>query len=364
MPTNNNSTIKCLIYLISCVINGITPSSSLLLELDLHELYEEASRHQTIILVAEALKNARINDSYIEEKSQKNILALLLLEKESKKIQDALEQREIWFMPLKGIILRNYYPQKHMRQMSDNDILYDASRSKEVQLVMESFGYKLLTSHAIHQDDYRKPPFFHFEMHKMLFYSNRKFHDYYQHIEQKLVGTTYRKRFTNEDFYIYMIAHEYMHYYRNGTGLRSLLDTYVFLKQNNENLKWKYIKSEIQKLGIMDFEKKNRELSLKVFSSGNIDDLDKEELDMLSCFIASGAYGTEEQGIINRLKRDGKVKYLLHKAFLSMDEIEKYYSFFYKHKIFLPILPIYRIIKKWNKIKHEMSLIIKTEISK
>lgn len=46
---------------------------------------------------------------------------------------------------------------------------------------------------------------------------------------------------------IYMIAHEYKHFSKGGTGLRSLLDTYVFLRHCDETLDKEYVESELKK---------------------------------------------------------------------------------------------------------------------
>ena len=54
----------------------------------------------------------------------------LLFDAERKGILDFMEQRGIWYLPLKGVVLKDYYPAVGMRQMSDNDILYDEFGSK------------------------------------------------------------------------------------------------------------------------------------------------------------------------------------------------------------------------------------------
>ena len=52
-----------------------------------------------------------------------------------------LEQEGIWYMPIKGAVLKDYYPEFGMREMSDYDILYDASRSDDLKRVMEGLGF-------------------------------------------------------------------------------------------------------------------------------------------------------------------------------------------------------------------------------
>ena len=45
---------------------------------------------------------------------------------------------------------------------------------------------------------------------------------------------------TDEDFYIYLIWHLYNHYTLSGTGLRAVLDVYVFNRKFREKLDFQY----------------------------------------------------------------------------------------------------------------------------
>ena len=56
--------------------------------------------------------------------------------------------------------------------------------------------------------------------------------------------------FTDEDFYLYLVAHEYAYYSMLGTGLRSPLGTYVCLTRKSGSMDWVYISREAGRLGI------------------------------------------------------------------------------------------------------------------
>ncbi len=266
-------------------------------------------------------------------------------------------------MSLKGVILKDYYPQVGMRQMSDNDILFDAVRADDVKTIMENLGFSTVHFGIGHQDDYQKPPVSHFEMHRMLFAptADERLYKYYQTVKDRLEkdeNNEYGYHFKNEDFYIYMIAHEYKHYYWGGTGIRSLVDTYVFLQKIRDSLDWEYINQECRKLGIEDFEEKNRKLAFAVFSTGNTWMLSENQEEMLAYFLRSGTYGTKENIILNGVKRKGRLKYIWSRIFPPISVIKNHYPFFYEHKILLPFLPIYRMIKRWDSAKLEISIVI------
>ena len=114
-------------------------------------------------------------------------------------------------------------------------------------------------------DVYYKEPLCNFEMHRGLFGSTHegKFYEYYSGVKDCLIKddwNNYGYHFSPEDFYVYITSHEYKHYSVGGTGLRSLLDIYVFLRKFEGKLNFDYVLREIEKLELSEFEEKNRTL--------------------------------------------------------------------------------------------------------
>ena len=162
-------------------------------------------------------------------------------------------------MPLKGSVLQALYPKYGMRQMSDNDILYDPSGQKWLADIMERRGYDVEVCGKSNHDVFLKPPIFNFEMHTSLFgqFSGGAWYNYYKNVKERLLadeGASYRYHFTDEDFYLYMTAHTYKHYSYSGVGLRSLVDAYVFTEAKGGSMDWGYIGREAAGMGIADFE--------------------------------------------------------------------------------------------------------------
>ena len=77
--------------------------------------------------------------------------------------------------------------------------------------------------------------------------TDRNLYDYYRDVASRLIQEdgTCERRFSPEDFYIYLIAHEYRHFSHSGTGLRSLLDVYLFWKKHGEQLDGEYIERRV-----------------------------------------------------------------------------------------------------------------------
>lgn len=204
-------------------------------------------------------------------------------------------------MPLKGLIVRDFYPTPAMREMSDNDILFDKNYEDDVRKHMKKLGYK---THS----DYRhinceKKPCYRFEIHMNSYVEgdNPNFLNYYKDIENKLIKDGLNYSFTKEDFYIYQVCHHYNHNQSTGTGLRPLMDTYIYLKHNE--LDFDYVDKEMEKLQISNFEKTNRNLAKKLFTNPDkFPKLNNEEAEIFEKIMQTSCYGSVRPVLKRRIK--------------------------------------------------------------
>ena len=329
--------------------------------MDLTELYNAASAHRLTSIVACVLKSSGIENRLFAQAKLMEEVKIAILDQERERIISSLTEAKIWCMPLKGVFMRKYYPRPDMRQMADNDLLFDASRDRDVQKIMGSLGFSLKADGISYHDSYWKAPFCHMEMHRALFSSltTKGLYRYYENIRNKLIGDGYELHFSHEDFYIYMIAHDYKHYYSAGLGLRALLDIYVFRKRFNDELNWDYIHTEMKKIGIDEFEYQEHRLACKLFSPGS-QELTKEEEIRLEYYLKSGTFGTAKQKVEQDVNREGKIHYVFRRLlFPYKHQIEEFYPFFYKHKILYPVLPVYRLFRGWKKAIYELKLVLR-----
>ena len=243
--------------------------------------------------------------------------------------------------------------------MLDNDVLIDPSRTDDIRGIMENLGFETIEfGNQAHDVYHKKSTAVAFEMHVSLFaeYISKQFHEYYESTTDRLIWDkehTFEAKFTKEDFYLYLIAHEYKHFTERGTGIRSILDIYLYLKK--ENLDWQYVQEEAEKMGIADFEKKNRNLALHLFGMG--EELTSEDLELFDSFAQSGALGSVSARVKSRSAQigGGKLRYGIRRLSVPISKknvkyvaFASHYPVFYKYKILLPLLPFYRI---WRSIK-------------
>ena len=333
------------IYLSTCAINQTSPDRDRVMSMDIGAAYNMARRHMMVSACATALESAGFIDQRFNNAKFKAIRKMTLMDAERVRLFRSLDDFGIWYLPLKGCVLKDYYPAYGMREMSDNDILFDESRSADVKTILEAQGFETIKYNVSNHDIYHKPPVCNFEMHRelmdsLVFPSGQ---DYYDDVNRLLVpdgSNTSGCHMRDEDFYIYMIAHEYKHFIYAGTGFRPLLDIYVFLKAKGEHLDWSYIDHELKLLGINEFEARNRQLAVSLFSS---QELAPDDADLLSTMVDSGLYGSLANKVSNRLKHEGRARYLLHSIFKPYGNMARYYPILKRAPILLPFFWVHRI---------------------
>ena len=332
------------------------------------ELFRMSAKHFIDALVGTTLKRAGVVlPKYWEERMVKAVRKVLLFDAERKKLCAWMDREHIWYLPLKGIVLKEYYPSIGMRQMSDNDILFDADAWERVEKHMLSEGYETESVGNGNHDVYQKAPVYNFEMHRSLYGKghDERWVEYYSDIKDCLIpdradDRCYGYHMSDEDFYIYITSHAYKHYSGSGTGLRTLLDFYAYLNAKEDSLDFDYIRTACKKLGIDDFEQHNRILCRKVFApqqTYNQDSFEQslsaDELEMLQYYLSSGVYGTFERMVANRMekqtKADGKknlskLNYYRHRVFPGMELYENY-PLLVKHRFLIPAYWFYRIVR-------------------
>ncbi|MBQ9461876.1 MAG: nucleotidyltransferase family protein, partial [Clostridia bacterium] len=145
------------IYLIRCVLHDKEPAKEKLDKMELEQLFEVAKVHSLAAMVAYALESVGIYDPAFEEEKNKAIRKNILFDAERSKLLNILEEQKIWYMPLKGAVLKDIYPKIGMRQMADNDILFDMSRRADVSRIMNDLGF-ILKAEREAVDEYVKEP--------------------------------------------------------------------------------------------------------------------------------------------------------------------------------------------------------------
>ena len=129
-----------MIYLIRCVQHNRIPKKEKLDKMDLSGVFALAQAHSLTAITTYALESAGVVDERFTQAKAKAIRKNALFDIERQKIFTEFNKASIWYMPLKGIVLQEIYPRYGMRQMCDIDILFDSTKSKDVERIMISLG--------------------------------------------------------------------------------------------------------------------------------------------------------------------------------------------------------------------------------
>lgn len=322
-----------MIYLAACALQNVVPADEVMEAMAFERVYRLA-KSQTMAAVTfyglelwDKAKTAVAPELFSKwkEARDKAIRKNLLFDIEREKLFFFLEKTGIWYSPLKGAIMKELYPQPGMRQMADNDILFDKSYRDKVYEYMIGQGYEseFYTSepvvdtrsealYTVH-DTYLKKPIYNFEMHMALFGTTGEpqWRSYYENVKERLQkdeGNGYGYHFRDEDFYVYMTAHACKHFNGGGHGIRNLMDVYVYLDRKRK-LDRGYIEKELETLVLLKHEEAVSGLAEKLFGAGfasvQKDDalLSDKEREILDICLSSGTYGTQKRHIENKLKK-------------------------------------------------------------
>lgn len=377
-----SGTFRDLIYLVYCGLNGVKLKGEQLASMHPGELYALAERHALTALVSYAVEGAISNErmQVWYKARQRALRNNLLLDGEGRHLCQVMDQKGIWHMRLKGSVLKDLYPRMEMRQMTDQDILFDTTRRDEMREYMLARGYDPKGYNDTHHDIYHKPPVYNIELHHTLFelHCDMRMVEYYRNVkEERMIPDgdgTCGFHFSDEDFYIYMVAHAYKHYSDHGVGLRSLVDVYVF-DSKKPNLDWGYIQTECAKLGMAEYELICRNAARKLFRAFEPESLTAEELDMVLFCVDSNVHGDEAGFIRHELKNlstDGKkitfsqkLRYLWKRSFPSAKWMRENDRMARKHPKLLLIAWIARlfrgIFKKGAHTSEELKYVMNTE---
>lgn len=345
MPMNS---VEAIIYLCKCAVNEQKADPDRIADADLDAVYSFAEKHMLAAAVGLALADAGVQTPKFRQAVAMAKRKTVVLNSERAAVCQALNQAGVWHMPLKGSVLKDWYPQFGMRESADIDLLFDPQREADVKAIMIAQGYEVQSYGDGHHDVYFKKPLTNMQMHVALFGPGypEALNAYFGDVKTRLVPKAESEfAFTPDDFYLYFVAHAWDHFEKGGTGLRTVLDTYVMLR--HLTLDMDAVSAACAQLGIGAFEEKNRTLAMHLFGDGALTDADRE---MLNYMLGSGAHGTLQNAVRSKVRRygggpAGKIKYIFKRLFLPMGTIRRHYPTFYKYKILIPFLPFYRLAR-------------------
>ncbi len=342
--------IRAMMGLIAYEVCGknIDKSQYALTEEEFAKLYRLAKFHDLAHLVGDALiKNNLIGDGEVKAKFQKQImLAVYRYEKinyELGRLRKALNEEKIPFIPLKGSVLRRYYPEPWMRTSCDIDILvHEETVDQTAQTIVEKLGYTY-EEKQYHDISLLSDGGVHFELHHSIKENIANIDALLSECwDYAAPSDDYEYRFTNEFFLFYQIAHASYHFLHGGCGVRPILDLYLLRRKLPFD--GTVLDEMLEKSGIKKFFDAAEALSEVWFGEGEHTDVTRRMEDYL---LRGGVYGSTQCSMaVGQQKEKGRLGYVVNRIWLPYELLCIAYPRLKGRKY---LQPFYEI-KRWLRI--------------
>lgn len=261
---------------------------------------------------------------------------------EIEKILNLLEQNKIKTLVVKGILMKDIYPQNYMREMCDFDILIDANHFKQASQAIENIGYQKQYNHEKHLV-LEKIPFMLVEIHRKLVLEKDVIgYDYFNNVwplctQYKNYENIYQLDIDNA--YVFCIIHLLTHFKFTGIKIKDILDVYLYNETYKDVLNYDKLSQIFKDLQIQDFAENMKKIAYKWFGTDAFDDFDEIEKFILK--------GSNLNNNVNYSigKNNGKFKFFIKLLFPEMKIMQEKFPILKKFPPLLPFMWITRIVK-------------------
>ncbi|MBQ8719527.1 MAG: nucleotidyltransferase family protein [Clostridia bacterium] len=312
----------------------------------LEELIKLSAKHDVDHLVAFGLKQNGLlekEDAPIEKCVLKAVFRHQQLKYEVERLTAALEAKGIAFMPLKGTVLRGYYPQGWMRTSCDIDVLVHREQLDDAIAYLKSELKYTEGERATHDVSLFSPSGNHIELHFDLVEEGRansaaEVLSSVWSDARLCEGSEYKYEMSDAFFYFYHIAHMAKHFECGGCGIRPFVDLWILDALDGVDIAAR--DGLLEKGGLLKFANAARELS-GVWLGG------REECELterLGGFLLhGGAFGSSDNRVaLQQKKRGGKFGYLMSRLFIPYSKLKLYYPVLEKHRWLTPVMQVRR----------------------
>lgn len=310
----------------------------------LEKVYTLAARHDLAHLVGQGASKLGLPDSEALQKcTQSAMHAFMRYMQQQRAYQDvckALEKAGIPYIPLKGAVLREAYPEGWMRTSCDVDVLVkEEMLDTAVALLNKELGYTS-KGKSDHDVSMTSPEGAHLELH-------------YDTIQERyevgscreILGRIWEDAkpvqpgschmvLSDEMFYFYHMAHMAKHFAVGGCGVRTFLD--IWIMQNRMEHDPERRNELLKAGGLLKFARGMEQVTAYWFSDEQPSQMTEQVSDYI---LRASLYGDNaNRAALGQAKMGGKMKYLLlRRVFMPYDYLKAEYPILQKHKWLTPI---------------------------
>lgn len=343
--------LKTMLKLYECAFPNRTRCESIELDNDAWKrVFDISKKHDLAHIVSYALdeSNNAIDEPLKKEFDQARKTAIFRYIKACNEI-DAISKlfcdKEIPFIPLKGLVLANYYKEPWLRTSCDIDILIkEEDIEKATRALSENLAYTV-NSKGQYDISTVSPSGVHVELHYKLIEADFYIAQDLQQIwcsNEIFQKSSCQYAMTNEMFLLYHIYHMAKHFLHGGCGIRSFIDLWII--KNSLGYDETRATSLLKNNQLYEFYEKAIELTEVWFDSRERTPLIKE---IESYVLSGGVYGSLEQNAaMFQVRRGGRFQHIIRRIFIPYKSMVFYYPSLKKCPI---LFPFYQI-RRWFRI--------------
>lgn len=307
------------------------------------QLHALAKRHALAHLVESAAKKTGLPVPFGTDEMNRAVMQFVRRTRTVHQLRATLEAAGIPFILLKGTVLCGYYPEAWMRSSTDLDVLV---RSEDAEAAIRALcgqaGY-IRGETAPHDFQLFSPEKISVELHHRpimpeTFPRAAEILDGVWQTAVPVGGSSAEMRMSEENFYLYHIAHMMKHFCNGGCGIRFFVDLQLLVQRGEHHAE--ACKRVLKKCNMLPFAEAAERLAGAWFADGSMDDLHEMEQFLMN----GGIFGSTANSSALRQEAGGHGAYLLRRFFPRYDDVKYYFPPLLKHRWLLPYYWVVRLI--------------------
>lgn len=343
---------------------------------DWNELMNLSRKHKIEGLIYSALNKAELLENIDEDKVKdlkKEVFftGVTQISNMSKleKVFNEFSKENVPVIVLKGLVVREYYPQPEQRSMSDADIFVKAKDINKSKKILIDLGYTEVDAEASHHIKYIKSGYPMIELHWHVM-KRDGFSDELDLFEDDIWDRTIEVKVKGakvlslgyEDLALHLCMHMAAHLAASGFGVRQIADLVLLVEKKGHLIDWTLFINKAEEFGfkkfiIIMFKICNILFSMDIPKEMAVYKIDDEEMfeSLISTIFDGGVYGKKDmasnfanQVAFNYKGKDsnatiGAIRRYFRFIFPSIETMSDKYSYARKIRILTPIAWIHHL---------------------
>ncbi len=287
--------------------------------------------------------DAELKAKFVKEQS----IAVFRYERMQYELEDIcsfFDQKGIEYFPLKGSVIKRYYPRPYMRTSCDIDILVKPKVvDKARKALVGEKGFKDGTKN-MHDISMFSPVGVHLELHHNFTDDNKTWNKVLSEIWQEKLPFgehTFGYEMTPEYLFAYLTAHIAKHFNHGGCGIRPIADIYLLL--GALSFDEQKLNDILTRCGLEKFWQTVKALAYFWFGDGRATETLIKAQEYI---ISGGVYGNLENATKTASTQKSRFKFVMRRIFPSFSDICYAYKILEK----APFLYPFCVVARWFKI--------------